>query len=87
MSDRVELTILMTPEERDQIEALARQRGYATPNDYLLALVELDAEDDEWDEDPAVAFRQAWHEAMIGQTFPVSTLWDNLDDDETTDPR
>jgi hypothetical protein len=26
-------------------------------------------------------FRQAWHEAMIGQTIPVAQLWEGLKDD------
>jgi hypothetical protein len=25
-------------------------------------------------------FRQAWHEAMTGQTMPVSQLWEDLND-------
>ncbi|PSB02653.1 type II toxin-antitoxin system RelN family antitoxin [Merismopedia glauca] len=25
-------------------------------------------------------FRQAWHEAMTGQTIPVSQLWEGLED-------
>jgi hypothetical protein len=23
-------------------------------------------------------FRQAWHEAMTGQTIPISQLWDDI---------
>jgi hypothetical protein len=26
-------------------------------------------------------FRQAWHEAMTGQTIPVSQLWEGINDD------
>ncbi|MDZ8183460.1 MAG: hypothetical protein RMX96_01175 [Nostoc sp. ChiSLP02] len=26
-------------------------------------------------------FRQAWHEAMTGQTIPVAQLWEGLEDD------
>jgi len=26
-------------------------------------------------------FRQAWHEAMTGQTIPVSQLWEGIEDD------
>jgi hypothetical protein len=82
MMDKVSLVIDLTPEERQRIEDLARQRGYEAPADYLKALVESDAEEDEgFDEDPVAAFRQSWHEAMTGQTHPVSTLWDDLDDE------
>ena len=26
-------------------------------------------------------FRQAWHEAMTGQTIPVSAMWEQLEND------
>ncbi len=29
----------------------------------------------------AADFRAAWDEAMTDQTYPVSTLWDDIDDD------
>ncbi|MBO1351766.1 MAG: hypothetical protein EBE86_032335 [Hormoscilla sp. GUM202] len=29
-------------------------------------------------------FRQAWHEAMTGQTIPVARLWEGIDDDLRT---
>ena len=82
MADKVAITINLTPEEHHRIEELARRRGYAAPADYLKALIESDAEEDEYfDQDPQAAFRQAWHEAMTGQTQPISNLWDDLDDE------
>ena len=36
-------------------------------------------EDEDEDESPLESFRQAWHEAMTGQTLPVSQLWDAID--------
>jgi len=27
----------------------------------------------------AASFRQGWHEAQQGETFPVATLWDDID--------
>ena len=81
MTDKFALTLELTPEEKARIQELAHRRGYDDLEAYLMALIEWDAEDDEdFDEDPKAAFRQAWHEAMTGQTYPVSTLWD--DDDE-----
>jgi len=80
MSDKVMLTIDVTPDERARLEALAHEYGYNTPGEYLLALVELVAEDDD-EENPIEAFRQSWHEAMTGQTYSVSTLWDDMDDE------
>lgn len=38
----------------------------------------LDKDEDE-NESPVESFRQAWHEAMTGQTLPVSQLWDSID--------
>lgn len=29
----------------------------------------------------AVSFRQGWHEAQQGMTYPIATLWDDLDAD------
>ena len=34
------------------------------------------------DSDVVNDFRIAWHEAMTGQTIPVSQLWEGLEDDE-----
>jgi hypothetical protein len=82
MTDKVALTIDLTVEELHKLEERAEQRGYDAVTDYLLALVDWDAEEDEdLEEDPKAAFRQAWHEAMTGNTHPVSTLWDDLDDE------
>jgi hypothetical protein len=82
MSDKITLTLDLTPEKNQQIQEQTRRRGYDDPEDYLLALVDWDAEEeDDFDEDPKAAFRQAWHEAMTGETYPASTLWDDLDDD------
>lgn len=44
MTDKVVLTVDVTPEERERIEALARRRGYEALGDYVLALIESDAE-------------------------------------------
>jgi len=84
MLEREVMTIDVTKEERQRIETLAQQHGYATARDYLLALVAEDAAVDEVDEyfdaDPESDFRQAWHEAMSNQIHPISTLWDDLDE-------
>ncbi|KOP24161.1 hypothetical protein AMR41_22575 [Hapalosiphon sp. MRB220] len=37
-------------------------------------------EDDKSKEDILEDFRQAWHEAMTGQTIPVAQLWEGLED-------
>jgi len=88
MVDRLKLSITVTPDEKHQIEEMARRRGYTAPDEYLRALIESDAEahgenltfDDE-DEDILANFRQGWHEAMTGNTRPLSELWDDIDDE------
>ena len=85
MADHEMLMLDVTREERERIEAQARQHGFGTARDYLLALVAEDTVTDEvnsyFNTDPEGAFRQAWQEAMIGQTHPIATLWDDLDDE------
>lgn len=80
MVDNAALILDLTPEDRQRIEEQARQRGFDDPEDYLMALVEWDA-DEGLDEDPEASFRKALHEVMTGQTYPISTLWDFLDDE------
>jgi hypothetical protein len=86
--ERVLLGIEITPEKRQQIEDMAHRRGYDAPDDYLRALIEADAKahgetltlDD--DEDPIEGFREGWRDAMTGNIYPASTLWDDDLDDE-----
>jgi hypothetical protein len=40
-----------------------------------------DTEDDLSKEELLADFRQAWQEAMTGQTIPVSQLWNGLEDE------
>ena len=42
---------------------------------------EIDEVDGYFDIDPEDTFRRAWHEVMTSQTHPVSTLWDDLDNE------
>ena len=37
-------------------------------------------EDDTPDAEMLADLRQAWHEAMTGQTIPVSQLWEGIED-------
>jgi hypothetical protein len=83
MSDRVVLTIELPS---DELEDLARRRGYDTPADYVRALIvedaEADAESHGTGEDLITRFRRSWQDALAGKTYPVSTLWDGIDDDD-----
>jgi hypothetical protein len=80
MVEKSALTITLTPDERQRIEEAAKARGYADAAEYLRALAEADAE--ALDEvDPVEGFREGWRDVMTGNTYPVSTLWDDLDDE------
>jgi hypothetical protein len=41
---------------------------------------EVNGEEDLSKEEILADFRQAWHEAMTGQTIPVSQLWEGIED-------
>lgn len=54
---------------------------HATPQEYwpnLLQLIRLFRETVTLKPAPA-SFRQGWQEAMTGQSFPVSQLWEGVD--------
>lgn len=74
-----------------KVMATINAQGQLTLDAPLLAIknsrvevIILIPEEDEADEPSKAArlddFRQAWHEAMTGQTIPVDQLWDNIDD-------
>lgn len=75
-----------------QLAQRAAERGYHSLVDYLRALVAadvlVDALREDWqdtDDDPELLeteFREGWHDAMTGNTAPIETLWDSLDNDE-----
>ena len=44
----------------------------------IVLLSEADS-DEELLESPQESFRQGWHDAMTGNTLPVSQLWDGID--------
>ncbi len=87
MAEKVSLTITLTPDERQHIEEAAKARGYNAPGDYLLALVNLDAitaqEELDFDTKEGIlaGLRESWHQAMTGDTRPISELWDALNDE------
>ena len=72
--------------------ATINEQGQPTLDDPLLTnqnsrveIIVLIPENEDLDE-PSKAeiladFRQAWHEAMTGQTIPISQLWDGIEDE------
>jgi predicted DNA-binding protein len=89
MADNVMIEINVTTEEYARLAALAHEQGYATPADYVRALIEteVDEADAELDLDLdtkaglMAAFRVSWHQAMTGNTRPIAQLQDELDDE------
>jgi hypothetical protein len=72
-----DLVLHITNEQRQQIEEIARERGYSAPDDYLLALVAAD------EKNRLLAdLRQSIHEAMTGDTVPASKLLEALEDED-----
>ena len=48
----------------------------------VIVLIQEEIDEDEPSQEELSAdFRQSWHEAMTGQTIPVSQLWENLEND------
>jgi len=67
------MVIQLTPEQQARIEEQAKDRGYDDITEYVLALVEADADEDLIDDpeqdaiDLEERFREAWHSAMTGE--------------------
>jgi hypothetical protein len=48
----------------------------------VIVLIPEEAEIDEDNSEKVILadFRQAWHEAMTGQTIPINQVWEGLED-------
>jgi hypothetical protein len=47
----------------------------------IVLIPEEDVLDDQPQSEVLADFRQAWHEAMTGQTIPVAQMWEGLEND------
>jgi hypothetical protein len=47
----------------------------------IVLILDEEAPDETSQAEVLADFRQAWHEAMTGQTIPVAQLWEGLEDD------
>ena len=47
----------------------------------IVLIPEEEVLDDQSKSEVLTDFRQAWHEAMTGQTIPVAQLWESLEND------
>ncbi|MEH2194135.1 MAG: hypothetical protein V7K98_16060 [Nostoc sp.] len=45
----------------------------------IVLITEENEEDDELVESASENFRQGWYDAMIGNTVPISQLWEGID--------
>lgn len=78
MSDKVELTIDVTLEERQHIETLALEHGFASPGDYLLSLIQ----DEMTKAELLTEFRESVREAANDQIIPAANFLSALEDDD-----
>ncbi|MEG4503563.1 hypothetical protein QUA81_11020 [Microcoleus sp. F6_B4] len=63
-------------------EILAQSAKFAGRRVRIIVLAN---EDEEVLPSPEESFRQGWHEAMTGETVPLSELWEGIDFDESVD--
>ena len=75
------LKVMATIDEQGQLNL---DRPLTTDKNSRVEVIVLIPEAADLDDKPqteALAdFRQAWHEAMSGQTIPVSQLWEGIED-------
>lgn len=78
MDAKETLVIDVSAEKLERITTLAREHGYDTPGEYLLALI--DEQDEPTREEILANLRQGLKEAIRGEVHPIDTLWDDLND-------
>ena len=88
MTDRVvdlTLTLHVSEEAAHRLEEIARQHGFLSVDEYMQAVVEADNFDVYYetpDEEIIEGIREGLRDAQAGNVYPVSELWNDLDDDE-----
>jgi hypothetical protein len=68
------MAIIFSKEDEEYIVLQAVEKGYNSAVEYILALIDADDFIDDPEEegvDLEEKFRQAWHQAMTGQTIPA----------------
>lgn len=77
------IKVMATIDERGQLcidEPLKLDRNSRVEVIVLIPEVTEINEDEQCHQTILADFRQAWHEAMTGQTIPVSQIWEGIDD-------
>jgi hypothetical protein len=76
-------TIIVTLEvkNRSELETLVHNKGYATVQEYLQALIAADQVEDDDKLTPAEHFRAGWREVLAGEEgIPYDEMWEGIDD-------
>jgi hypothetical protein len=78
--------VILSENELEEYEAIARQRGYKSLRDYMRILIEKDAETPEVDDDelpdPEESFRVAWGQAMRGEFITLEEFRRSMEEDD-----
>lgn len=81
------LTLSLTDEQRERAENQARERGYASPDEYLHsiiadALTDTDESDpdERTDDEILESLKSSLRQALRGEGRPVEELWKELED-------
>jgi hypothetical protein len=78
------LTIQLPEDLEQELTLRAKQLNIPLESFVLESLQQLISQsdpDDDSIESVREGIRQGWHEAMTGQTYPISQLWDSIDAD------
>jgi hypothetical protein len=78
------LTIQLPEDLEQELTLRAKQLNIPLESFVLESLQQLVSQsdpDDDSIESVREGIRQGWHEAMTGQTYPISQLWDGIDAD------
>lgn len=77
------LKIMATIDEQGQLTLDRPLKDNINSRVEVIVLIPEESEIEEKEQSKAELiqdFRQAWHEAMTGQTIPVSQLWEGIED-------
>jgi hypothetical protein len=78
------LKVMATINEQGQLTLDTPIKAFKNDRVEVIVLIPEESEIDEEDRSKTAIledFRQAWHEAMTGQTIPVAQLWEGINDD------
>jgi Arc/MetJ-type ribon-helix-helix transcriptional regulator len=81
------LTLSLTDEQRERAESQARERGYASPDEYLHDVVtdaldeaEQSDVDERTDDEILESLKTSLRQALRGEGRPIEELWKELED-------